>query len=180
MKDPRWRSVTVIPNRSQVLDEFLNTIAIDNISNKDKICSYSLSPFNETKLPFCCTLVGWSQDHNNELLNMLNELAQITTLRGEATSSEGFSMETDYGKLSIVGVYPLLDISAINERSNEYKKISFLLNNNKINSILNKLYSFCFKGAMQTDKLGFFISVIADSDRIAQEKLEEFVHKLNG
>ena len=180
MNNPHWRSVTVIPNRSEMLNEFLNSINSGNISNRDYICSHSLSPFNESGLPFCCTLVGWSQDQNNEILNILNDLAQITTLGGEAISSEGVLRKTEYGEIAIIGAYPLLDVADDDVRGEEYKKVSFVINDKEIDSILNNLYSFCLKGAMQTDKLGFFISVIADSDRIAEEKLEEFVQKLNG
>lgn len=178
MENPHWRSVTVIPNRSDKLDDFLKTIGEGNLSNKDRICSHSLSPFNESTLPFCCTLVGWSTDKGEDLLQMLTDISQITTLNGEDISSDGVSTVTDFGTIAIVGVYPLLDITDSTERGEEYKSISFMCNNDILHTLLNDLHSFCFRGAMQTDDLGFFISVLAESDEIAQQKLEELIANL--
>jgi len=178
MENLALQGISVIPNRSIALDNFLEDQSGDMSSNADEIYLRLAAIFAESRLPFCICLVGWSQGEGDELLKFLTAASEVTSLEGEIVSSEGLTIQTESGTIAIVGAYPLSDSRNPDELAQEYKNISFMLNSDKARSLLNEIHSFFLKDAMKTDYFGCFVSVAAEDTQIANKKADEIVENI--
>ena len=141
--------------------------------NRDYLAQTMLAPFEKSNLPFCCTFLGWSTiDNEQPLIRLMSLFDQLTITNGEdCVSAEGFSRNLGNGIMQIKGAYPLLDIS--DNRTDEYNKISFLGNQDMTNDLFTSLHKTFVNGALQSDQLGVVCAVIANSNQLAEEKIQE-------
>ena len=147
---PNYRIVTLCPNGiSDQFRDYLNQ-SIDRtsggqIDNRGLIALDLLKPFSSSDLPFCGVICAWSpSDISNAWIGrMINALSDLTCLNNdERVSVEEFSFQHDGYCFSIAGFYPLLDIEDESKRGYQYKVVSFLLNNNEIKKIHQKIIHF--------------------------------------
>tara|TARA_Y100000590_G_scaffold334926_1_gene381137 strand:- start:320 stop:955 length:636 start_codon:yes stop_codon:yes gene_type:complete len=139
-------------------------------------------PYADSRLPFCSTLLGWASSEYDisilsEMMSVLTDNLTVST-NEEKVTAEGFGINLEEGSMHLAGVYPLLDVDDDDERADEYKNVSFLLNNETRESLNNLFYGQFIKGLLESgkDKLGVMIAVIANTDKLAQSKADEFIN----
>ncbi len=176
---PNYRILTYSPQGlTEQFKRYLNeaTSQNNNRLNKDDIAEFLLSLFYDANLPFCGAIISWSKNENFTTLMTTEKLSKLKCLSEvECVSIEGVTVK--YGKIFIGfhGFYPLSDVpSSLIE--NEYKKISFLQNDQKIKEMLTLIYSNVLNSAIEDGNgEGVMISILANEAEIANLKTAEIV-----
>ena len=91
-------------------------------------------------------------------------------------SVEEFSFNHNGSSQSIAGFYPFLDIHDEIEKENEYKKVSFLLNNEAMKKIHQTLYLSVISNLMRTHPQGAFLTIMANDSALADSKIWELAN----
>jgi hypothetical protein len=180
MEKPSYRIATLCPmGMSDRLKQYLagpagNDPAAD-LTNRDLIALELLKPFDDSTLPFCCTLLGWAQPKYEPkvLGHVASSISDLTVSRSEQrVSAEGNRYDFERGATQLFAVYPLLDIGPA-ERTTEYETISLLHNKQRYDQMLSHSYELLLAGALETDEFGIVPAVLAESESLADSKVRE-------
>jgi hypothetical protein len=153
----------------------------NNRLNRDDIGEFLLSLFNDTNLPFCGVLISWSKDEQFTTQLTTEKLSGLKCLSEDVfVSIEGITLSIESTYIGIHGFYPLSDVPS-SEVENEYKKISFLQNDQKVREMLAQIYSTVLGNAIEIgDEEGLMISIMAKESEILDLKISEIINLIDG
>jgi hypothetical protein len=183
--NPNYRVVTYSPNGlTNGFKEYLNLPASVESSwaNRDAIAITLLSIFLESSLPFCGAVITWSTS-NDEAVSQQHmtsqKLSKLKCMSGNHDISvEGYIFHYGDAWVGIHGIYPFADVSQI-VREDEYRKISFSIQQEKIKHALDQIYSNVLNEAIADgNELGFIACILANDDVVAQVKIMEIYNLL--
>lgn len=176
---PNYRILTYSPQGlTESFKKYLNKPTARNKNRlvKDDIAESLLSLFYDANLPFCGTFISWSKNQSFTDILIREKLTKLRCLcESEHVSIEGIILNFNAIHIGIHGFYPLSDVprEAIQE---EYKKISFLVNDQKIREMLTLLYSKVLRSAIEEgNQEGLMISILANKAEIADLKTSEVI-----
>jgi hypothetical protein len=180
---PNYRIVTYSPQGlTERFKRYLNEVTSQNNNrlNKDDIAEFLLSLFYDANLPFCGAIISWSKNKHFTSLMTTEKLSKLKCLSEvECVSIEGVTLKYGNTYIGFHGFYPLSDVpSSLIE--NEYKKISFLQNDQKIKEMLTIIYSNVLNSAIEDgNDEGVMIAILANETEIADLKTSEIIDLIN-
>jgi hypothetical protein len=140
-----------------------------------------LKSYQETKCPFCCTIIGWaSKEYDPQLLfTFLNPLEQIqVTKSNKQATVVGFAFDVGYAIIKILGVWPFVDLFE-SEAAQEYNKYCFKAKPEICDGLLEWSHATFVAETCKTDPIGVVYAVIATSEDIVDSKMDEILRLLN-
>lgn len=180
---PNYRVVTFCPNDlSDGFIRYLNSPSStdDTKVNKDSIAMSVLDIFVESNLPFCGTVITWSNNEEDAVFAHIHTCEKLTKLEclsvNKSVTVEGNLFSYGNNFLGIHGIYPLAEFDQ-SEIDVEYQKISFLIQQEKMKTILDQLYMNVLDGAIADgNNPGFLACILANDNDVAQLKILEVFH----
>ncbi|NLB18541.1 MAG: hypothetical protein GX825_07425, partial [Syntrophomonadaceae bacterium] len=180
MQNPRYRISTYCPQgMSPTLKTYLSQLIDEEMTTADVIAANLLGPFQDTDLPFACTFVGWSSEHNEEQLeNLFAKLNDLTISSSQQKISlEILTVTLNGGCLLVAGAYPLLDLHQ-KQIEAEYQNVSFILNRHVVEDMIDWIQGTMINGLLETDKIGVICTVLGDSEKLLDKKMKEILSLL--
>lgn len=176
---PNYRILTYSPQGlTESFKKYLNkpTTRNNNRLNKDDIAESLLSLFYDANLPFCGTFISWSKNQSFTNILIREKLTKLSCVsQSEHVSIEGIILNFNGIHIGIHGFYPLSDLHR-DTFDAEYKKISFLGNDQKVREILTLLYSNVLNSAIEDgNEEGVMISILANEAEMTDLKTAEIV-----